>query len=89
MTEDSAVVPIDSEGIYFLHEIPIIDGRIGTSDLAENAAPALREHKGIIRGHGTIAVGMLLEDAYVVASQIEHSYMVKYHVDLMNAHKRG
>ena len=90
LLEDSAVVPIDSEGIYFLHEIPIIDGGIGTSDLAENAAPALRKHKGaIIRGHGTIAVGMLLEEAYVVTSQIEHSCMVKYHVDLMSARKIG
>jgi L-fuculose-phosphate aldolase len=82
---DSAIVPVDSEGIYFLHEIPVVTGGIGTSDLAENAASLLREHKGvIIHGHGTIATGMILEEAYVVTSQIEHSCMVKYHVDLFN-----
>ena len=81
----SAIVPVDSEGIYFLHEIPVVTGGIGTSDLAENAASLLREHKGvIIHGHGTIATGMILEEAYVVTSQIEHSCRVKYHVDLFN-----
>ncbi|NOQ32829.1 MAG: hypothetical protein GQ567_01325, partial [Methanosarcinales archaeon] len=35
-------------------------------------------------GHGTIATGMILEDAYVVTTQIEHSCMVKYHLDLHN-----
>ncbi|HIE31328.1 MAG TPA: aldolase [Methanosarcinales archaeon] len=82
---DSAIVPVDSEGIYFLHEIPVVTGGIGTPDLAENASSLLREHKGvIIRGHGTIATGMILEEAYVVTSQIEHSCLVKYHVDLFN-----
>ncbi len=85
LIEDSRVVPADSEGLYFLHEIPIVTGGIGTSELAENAASFLREHKGvIIRGHGTIATGMILEDAYVVTTQIEHSCMVKYHLDLHN-----
>ncbi len=82
---DSPIVPVDSEGIYFLHEIPIVTGGIGTLELAENAASFLREHKGvIIRGHGTIATGMILEEAYVVTTQIEHSCQVKYHVDLFN-----
>ncbi|RZN33676.1 MAG: aldolase [Methanosarcinales archaeon] len=82
---DSPIVPVDSEGVYFLHEIPVVTGGIGTSDLARNAAPLLREHKGvIIQGHGTIAVGMVLEEAYVVTSQIEHCCQVKYHVDLFN-----
>jgi len=85
LIEDSRVVPADSEGLYFLHEIPIVTGGIGTSELAENSASSLREHTGvIIRGHGTIATGMLLEEAYVVTTQVEHSCMVKYHLDLFN-----
>ncbi len=85
LIEDSAIIPIDSEGIYFLHEIPIVIGGIGTPELASNAAFALREHKGtIIRGHGTVAIGTIMEEAYSVTSQIEHSCRVKYHVDLFN-----
>ena len=84
LIEDSRVVPLDSEGICFLHEIPIVTGGIGTPELAENAASGLSEHKGvIIRGHGTIATGMVLDEAYGVTAQIEHSCMVKYHVDLI------
>ncbi|MGP8330177.1 MAG: aldolase, partial [Methanosarcinaceae archaeon] len=77
------IVPVDSEGQYFLHEIPIVKGGIGTTKLAENTACALAEHKGaIIYSHGTFAVGKILDEAYVVTTQIEHSCAVKYWYDL-------
>lgn len=90
LIEDSAIKPIDSEGVYFLHEIPIVTGGVGTPDLATNVASALREHKGaIIRGHGVIAIGMILEEAYVITAQIEHSCRIKYHVDLIRSRSVG
>lgn len=91
LIEDSRVVPVDSEGICFLHEIPIVTGGIGTPELAGNSASALRECNGVIvRGHGTIATGVALEGAYVVTTQIEHSCMVKYHLNLFdNCKGRG
>ncbi|HEY9245764.1 MAG TPA: aldolase, partial [Candidatus Methanoperedens sp.] len=48
LAEGDVVVPIDSEGQYFLHEIPIVCGDIGTAELAKNTANALRDHKGAI-----------------------------------------
>ena len=77
------IVPVDSEGQYFLHEIPIVKGGIGTMKLAENTARALAERKGaIIYSHGTFAIGKILDEAYVVTTQIEHSCAVKYWYDL-------
>ncbi|HJH32791.1 MAG TPA: aldolase [Methanosarcinaceae archaeon] len=83
LSDSGAIVPVDSEGQYFLHEIPIVKGGIGTPELAKNTARALTEHKGaIIYSHGTFAVGKILDEAYVVTTQIEHSCAVKYWYDL-------
>ncbi|WP_440952716.1 aldolase [Methanococcoides sp. FTZ1] len=84
LIEDSdSIVPLDSEGISFLHEIPVFRGMMGTSELAEGAAAALSDHKGAIAySHGTFAIGKTLADAYVITTQIEHSCRIKYLVDL-------
>lgn len=84
LAEGDIIVPIDSEGQYFLHEIPIVKGGIGTPELAKNTADALRDHKGaIVSGHGTFAIGKMLEEAYVNTTQIEHSCKLKYYCDLV------
>jgi len=81
--ETDSLKPIDSEGQYFLHEIPIVHGGAGTPELAENTAKALREHKGVIvYSHGTFAAGKILEEAFVTTTQIEHSSKIKYYVEL-------
>ncbi len=86
MTEKSDIIkPEDSESLYLLHEIPIVEGGVGTEKLAETAAQRIKEHKGIIiRGHGTVAKGQTVDEAFVVLSSIEHSCKIKYYVDLMN-----
>ncbi len=73
------IEPVDSEGQYFLHEIPIVKGGIGTSELAENVSTALKDHKSVIvKGHGTFAVGKILEEAFIATAMAEHSCRVKY-----------
>ncbi len=82
-SDSDSIVPVDSEGQYFLHEVPIVKGGIGTPELAKNTARALAEHKGaIIYSHGTFATGKILEEAYVVTTQIEHSCAIKYRYDM-------
>ena len=80
---NTSVFPIDSEGKLFLKEIPIVTGGIGSDELAKNAAAAFREGcRGvIILGHGTIAVGETIEEAYQITAQLEHACKVKYMVD--------
>jgi L-fuculose-phosphate aldolase len=73
------IVPEDSESVYFLHEIPVVSGGVGSEELARNAAVALRDHKGIVvRGHGTFARGATVDEAFVMLSSIEHACTVKY-----------
>lgn len=78
---NNSIIPIDSEGKLFLKEIPIISGGIGSDELAKNAADAFKKSgvKGvIILGHGTIAIGDTLEEAYNITAQLEHSAKIKY-----------
>ncbi|WP_135610946.1 aldolase [Methanococcoides sp. AM1] len=83
IADSDNIIPFDSEGIHFLHEIPIFKGMMGTAELAEEAAKALSNHRGAIAySHGTFALGKTLADAYIVTTQIEHSCRIKYLVDL-------
>lgn len=56
-------------------------GGIGSEELSENAAKTLEDGtvKGIVvLGHGTIAVGETLQEAYYITAQLEHSAKIKY-----------
>ena len=77
------ITPIDSEGSYFLHDIPIVEGGIGTEKLAKNLANALQERKAaVVYSHGVFARGSILEEAFVVASMVEHSCKMMYYFDI-------
>jgi len=82
LADEDLIVPADSESLYVLHEIPIVTGRVGSQELAEQSASALADHKAaIIKGHGPIAVGKIVEEAYVHICCVEHACQVKYFVD--------
>ena len=82
LSDTDVIIPIDNEGQYLLHEIPIVRGDIGTSDLAIHTANALKNHKGVIvYSHGTFVIGDILEDAYIFTDQIERSCRLKYNYE--------
>jgi L-fuculose-phosphate aldolase len=73
---EDEVLPLDSEGSYLLHRVPVVSAArtIGSSEVAEVLPPALRDHRiALLRGHGAFAVGELLEEAYMVSSSLEAS----------------
>ncbi len=77
------VCPEDSESTYLIHEIPVIEGGVGSNELAQGAAAALRDHRAVlVRGHGVFARGTTVDEAFVVLSCVEHSCQVKYFTDL-------
>lgn len=77
--EDGEIIPVDSEGQYFLHKIPVVGGGIGTKELAENLSNALSEHKAaVVYSHGTFATGKTVEEAYVNTTMVEHSCKLKH-----------
>ena len=83
IADGDLITPTDSESLYLLHEIPIVAGRVGSPELAQAAAAALADHRGaIIKGHGPIAVGKIVEEAFVHICSVEHACRVKYFVDL-------
>ena len=86
LTRDK-IIPVDSEGKYFLHEIMVVNGGIGTRELSENCATVLREHKGVIaKGHGTFATGKILDEAYINTCILEHSCKMLYFYEALKPH---
>ena len=87
LVKKGTIVPVNIEGEFFLHEIPVVKGETGTPELAERTAQALGKHKGaVVLRHGTFAIGKTLEEAYFVTALIEQSCKMKYYLDL--AHYR-
>ncbi len=74
--EMDEIVPIDSEGSYLLHKVPVISAEhtIGSTEVAKLASEALQEYKIVmLRGHGCFSTGQLLEEAYQWVSSLEAS----------------
>ncbi|NMC09580.1 MAG: aldolase [Methanothrix sp.] len=79
LLEKDAVSPIDSEGIAFLGNMPIVEGGFGTDDLARSVSAALKSHRACVaRGHGVFAAGRSLSEAYAAVCMAEHSAQVRY-----------
>ncbi|WP_406659873.1 aldolase [Methanolobus sp. ZRKC3] len=83
LAQGDKIEPVDSEGQYFLGDVPIVKGGIGSDELATNLASTLASHKAaIVYSHGTFATGKILDEAYVMTTQVEHSCKIKYWYDL-------
>jgi len=69
--------------VCFLGPVSIVEGSIGSEELATNSAAALAESDGVIvKSHGTISTGKTLDQAYINTTQIEHTCKVRYYYDL-------
>lgn len=83
LAENDMIEPADSEGQYFLGQIPVVRGGIGSGELADNLSSALASHRAaIVHSHGTFAIGRVLDEAYVMTTQVEHSCKIRYWYDL-------
>jgi L-fuculose-phosphate aldolase len=68
------IVPVDSEGSYLLHKVPVVEAQLtaGSSEVAELLPTWLKEYDLVmLRGHGPFAIGHLLEEAYQLTSVLE------------------
>ncbi len=78
------IKPIDAEGAYVLKEIPVIEGKVGTYELADRVAEALKKHYAcVVRGHGTFAAEKFMDVAYQILCMVEHSSHILYNVMLL------
>ena len=78
---DDKIIPIDAEGQYLIHKIPVlsVEQTIGSKEVADKLPELLKEYKIVmIRGHGSFAVGQLLEEAYHWTSSLENICKIIY-----------
>lgn len=70
------IVPVDSEGSYLLHKVPVVSAELtaGSDEVARLLPEWLKQYDLVmLRGHGPFAIGHLLEEAYQLTSVFEAS----------------
>jgi len=75
------IVPCDVEGNLLLSKVPVLGWgtTVKTGGLDQEIAEALKESKVVlVRGHGSFAVGQLLEEAYQYTTALEESCRLLY-----------
>ena len=78
MTE---IVPKCAEGLATVGRVPVLgwDMKVEPGGLAETIAEALIEHRVVmVHGHGSFAIGQLLEDAYNCTTALEENSQVNF-----------
>ncbi len=84
---EDEIIPIDSEGQYMLHRIPVIgfEHTVGSEEVARILPEYLKEYKIVmVRGHGSFAVGQLIEEAYQWTSSLENICKIIYLTRTLN-----
>lgn len=73
------IVPIDNEGSYLLHKVPVIAAEFasGSAEMAEKLPAVLQEYKIVmLRGHGCFSIGQTLDEAFQWVSCLEESCQI-------------
>jgi len=85
---EEAIIPADSEGSYLLHKVPVVETvrTAGSREAAEVVSKALKEYKIVmLRGHGSFAVGQMLEDALSLTSTLEATSRILVEARMLGA----
>lgn len=73
------IVPIDNEGSYLLHKVPVVAAEFasGSAEMVERLPAALQEYKIVmLRGHGCFSIGQTLDEAFQWVSCLEESSQI-------------
>jgi len=76
---DTEIVPSDTEGVVMMGRIPVLGWhmKVRPGGLANIIAQALKQYRIVmVHGHGSFAVGQLLEEAYSFTTTLEESCRV-------------
>jgi L-fuculose-phosphate aldolase len=76
---ETEIVPIDTEGLSLLGGVPVLgwNMEVKPGGLAEIIAQALKKRRIImVHGHGSFAIGQLLEEAHNYTTALEESCQV-------------
>lgn len=84
--------PIDTEGIYYFKTVPVVAAglTVGSDEVAEKLPPVLQNYKvAVLRGHGSFAVGQMLEEAFQWTSSLEAACRVIIYTRLLGLDTGG
>jgi len=76
---DTEIVPSDAEGFPIVGQVPVLAWHmeVKPGGLADIIAGALKEHRIVmVHGHGSFAIGQLLEEAHNCTTTLEESCQV-------------
>ena len=74
-----AEIVLNDEGLSVVGRVPVLDWHteVGSGETAAVIAQALKKHRVVmVRGHGSFAIGQLLEEAYSLTTALEESCQV-------------
>ena len=78
-TLSDKIYPIDLEGRLFLKEIKFLEGKFGSEELAANIAYEIGNRGfAVVKEHGIYVAGNDFDEAFKIASYVEHSCQVYY-----------
>ncbi len=78
---ETEIIPNGAEGLSVVGTVPVVGWHMEakTGSLASIIAQALKQHRIImVHGHGSFAIGQLLEEAYNYTTALEESCQVLY-----------
>jgi len=76
---ETEIVPIDTEGQSIMEQVPVLGWKmkVKPGGLGDEIARALKQRRIImVHGHGTFAIGQLLEEAHNYTTTLEESCQV-------------
>ena len=76
---ETEIVPSDTEGLSIVGQVPVLGWhmKVKPGGLADIIAQALKQHRIVmVHGHGSFAIGQLLEEAHNCTTTLEESCQV-------------
>ncbi len=76
---ETEIVPSSAEGLSVVGRVPVLGWhmKVGEEELADVIAQALKRHRIVtVHGHGSFAIGQLLEEAHSYTTILEESCRV-------------
>lgn len=89
---EEEIRPVDTEGIYYFKSVPVVGAQltVGSEEVAEKLPPLLQNYKvAVVRGHGSFAVGQMLEEAFQWTSSLEATCKALFLYRLLTSREEG
>ncbi len=76
---ETEIIPSDVEGLAIINRVPVLgwNMEVSVGGLADIIAQALKQHRIVmVHGHGSFAIGQLLDEAHNCTTALEESCQI-------------